>query len=322
MQIRHRGWTLAFAIAFTLTVPTLAHNVGSQAGAGTKFPDPRITFKKYTLPNGLEVILHQDKTVPLVAVDVWYHVGSGDEVPGKSGFAHLFEHMMFQGTKNTGEDQHFQILQQIGSSDSNGSTNPNRTNYYEVIPSNQLEVALWLESERMGYLPDAITEKSLANQRDVVRNERRQSYDNVPFGKDAFATAAALYPEGHPYRYLTIGLHEDVEGGSLDDVKGFFRKWYAPIERHPDARGRLRDRLRPEARREVVRDLPQDRETRASRCRDTTDRRNAARDRRGSVRAAPPRPLRVEHACALRARRRGARHPRQRPRPERHRPAL
>jgi zinc protease len=228
MQIRHRGWTLAFAIAFTLTAPTLAHNVGSQPGAHTKFPDPRITFKKYTLPNGLEVILHQDKTVPLVAVDVWYHVGSGDELPGKSGFAHLFEHMMFQGTKNTGEDQHFQILQQIGSSDSNGSTNPNRTNYYEVIPSNQLEVALWLESERMGYLPDAITEKSLANQRDVVRNERRQNYDNVPFGKDAFATAAALYPEGHPYRYLTIGLHEDVEGGSLDDVKGFFRKWYAP----------------------------------------------------------------------------------------------
>ena len=228
MQTRHRPWTLVLAVVLTLTVPTLAHNVGSQAVAGAKFPDPKITFKKYTLPNGLEVILHQDKTVPLVAVNLWYHVGSGDEVPGKSGFAHLFEHMMFQGTKNTGEDQHFEILQQIGSSDSNGSTNPNRTNYYEVVPSNQLEVALWLESERMGYLPEAITEKSLANQRDVVRNERRQSYDNVPYGKDAFATAAALYPEGHPYRYLTIGLHEDLEGGSVDDVKGFFRKWYAP----------------------------------------------------------------------------------------------
>jgi zinc protease len=228
MQTRHRRWILSLAVVLTVTVPTLAHNVGPQAAAGGKFPDPTITFKKYTLPNGLEVILHQDKTVPLVAVDVWYHVGSGDEVPGKSGFAHLFEHMMFQGTKNTGEDQHFPILQQIGSSDSNGSTNENRTNYYEVVPSNQLEVALWLESDRMGYLPDAISEKSLANQRDVVRNERRQSFDNVPYGKDTVATAAALYPEGHPYRYSIIGLHEDIEGGSIDDVKGFFRTWYAP----------------------------------------------------------------------------------------------
>ena len=114
MQTRHRPWTLVLAVVLTLTVPTLAHNAGSQAVAGAKFPDPKITFKKYTLPNGLEVILHQDKTVPLVAVNLWYHVGSGDEVPGKSGFAHLFEHMMFQGTKNTGEDKHFEILQQIG----------------------------------------------------------------------------------------------------------------------------------------------------------------------------------------------------------------
>jgi zinc protease len=190
--------------------------------------DPRIPFKRYRLENGLEVILHQDRTVPIVHVNVWYHVGSGDETPGKSGFAHLFEHMMFQGTKNTGEDQHFGILQEIGAQDANGSTNPNRTNYYETVPANQLETALWLESERMGYLLDAVSEKSLANQREVVRNERRQNYDNVPYSVARFAVNTALYPEGHPYRHLTIGRHEDLEAASLDDVQGFFRRWYVP----------------------------------------------------------------------------------------------
>jgi zinc protease len=198
------------------------------AASAAAAQDPKVPFKKYQLDNGLEVILIQDKSVPLAVVDLWYHVGSGDETPGKSGFAHLFEHMMFQGTKNTGEDAHFRILQEIGSQDSNGSTNSNRTNYYEVVPSNQLEVALWLESERMGYLLDAITEESFANQREVVRNERRQNYDDVPYGRDRFAVHAALYPEGHPYRYLTIGLHEDLERASLADVKSFFRKWYVP----------------------------------------------------------------------------------------------
>jgi len=190
--------------------------------------DPRIPFQRFTLDNGLEVLVVEDHSVPIVAVDVWYHVGTANEVPGRTGFAHLFEHMMFQGTKNTGEDKHFEVLQEVGASDVNGSTNLARTNYYEVIPSNQIETALWLESERMGYLPATITEKSLANQREVVRNERRQSYDNVPYGKERFVVNELLYPEGHPYRHLTIGRHEDLAAASPEDVREFFAHWYVP----------------------------------------------------------------------------------------------
>jgi zinc protease len=180
--------------------------------------------------------------VPLVTVNVWYHVGSGHESVGKSGFAHLFEHMMFQGSKHVTEDTHFDTLKQIGVTNVNGTTNPDRTNYFETIPSNQVETALWLESDRMGYLlqpvpanPKKKTDKkfvefkdSLANQIEVVRNERRQNYDNTPYGKTRFAIAAALYPEGHPYRYLTIGRHEDLANASLSDVQGFFKTWYVP----------------------------------------------------------------------------------------------
>jgi len=187
-----------------------------------------IPFEKYTLANGLEVILSHDTTAPIVAVNVWYHVGSGDEVVGKSGFAHLFEHMMFQGTKHTGNDVHFPILQEIGASAINGTTNANRTNYFETVPAHQIETALWLESDRMGFLLDALTEASFRNQVDVVRNERRQRYDNVPYGKARFEVATALYPEGHPYRYLTIGRHEDLVNASLADVQGFFKNWYVP----------------------------------------------------------------------------------------------
>jgi predicted Zn-dependent peptidase len=190
--------------------------------------DPKITFEKYTLPNGLEVILAPDNSVPIVSVNVWYHVGSGNEVPGKTGFAHLFEHMMFQGSKNTGEDMHFKILRQIGSTNVNGTTNTDRTNYFEVVPSHQLETALWLESDRMGHLLDVLESKELANQIDVVRNERRQNYDNNPYRRALFALYEALYPEGHPYRYLTIGRHEDLEKASVDDVKKFFKTWYVP----------------------------------------------------------------------------------------------
>jgi zinc protease len=187
-----------------------------------------IQYERYTLPNGLEVILHRDPSVPLVVTDVWYHVGSGDETPGKSGFAHLFEHMMFQGAKHIGNDVHFKLLQEIGGTGINGTTNSDRTNYFETVPSHQLETALWLESDRMGYLLDTLDEKSLANQRDVVRNERRQRYDNVPYGRERFVIAESLYPEGHPYRYLTIGRHEDLEVASVTDVQAFFRKWYVP----------------------------------------------------------------------------------------------
>jgi zinc protease len=189
---------------------------------------PSIPYERYTLPNGLEVLLHQDARAPLVVVDVWVHVGSGDEVPGKSGFAHLFEHMMFQGSLNTGRDQHFQILSNAGASNINGTTNPDRTNYFEIVPENELETALWLESDRLGFLLPLLDEEQLKNQIDVVRNERRQRYDNVPYGKELFAVSAGLYPEGHPYRYLTIGRHEDLEAASVDDVKAFFSTWYAP----------------------------------------------------------------------------------------------
>lgn len=189
---------------------------------------PNIDYERYQLDNGLEVILHTDRTVPLVAVDVWYHVGSGNETPGKSGFAHLFEHMMFQGAKHIGRDVHFDKLRKVGASSVNGTTNTDRTNYFEVVPSHHIETAMWLESDRMGYMLDLLDNDSLGNQRDVVRNERRQRYDNVPYGKERFAVAAALYPEGHPYRYLTIGRHEDIEGATLDDVREFFLKWYVP----------------------------------------------------------------------------------------------
>jgi zinc protease len=196
--------------------------------AGAAEGDPKLQLERYLLDNGLEVILHPDKTVPLAYVSVWYHVGSGEETPGKSGFAHLFEHMMFQGSKHVGEDKHFEVLQKIGSAVINGSTNTDRTNYFEQVPAHQLEAALWLESDRLGYMLPLLNEKSLANQREVVRNERRQRVDNVPYGKTNFVIHRLLYGEGHPYRYLVIGRHEDLASASAEDVKNFFRKWYVP----------------------------------------------------------------------------------------------
>lgn len=208
---------VACGIAIGLSLPALA-----------LAQDPDVPFESYTLDNGLQVILHQDKTVPLVAVNVWYHVGSGDETVGKSGFAHLFEHMLFQGSQHVGHDKHFDTLQNIGASGINGTTNSDRTNYFEVVPSHEIETGLWLESDRMGYLLPLLDQKSLDNQIEVVRNERRQRYDDVPYGKTRFATAAALYPKNHPYRYLTIGRHEDLVSASLDEVVDFYDKWYAP----------------------------------------------------------------------------------------------
>jgi predicted Zn-dependent peptidase len=221
-------WSRAFrSLGLAALLCLAAAPAASNADAGES-NDPKVPFEKYTLDNGLEVILAQDRSVPLVAVNVWYHVGSGYETFGKSGFAHLFEHMMFQGSKNVGNDRHFEILKKAGVSDVNGTTNADRTNYYEVVPSNQLELALWLESDRMGHLLETLTDDSLKNQIDVVRNERRQRYDNVPYGKTRFVVAAAMYPEGHPYRYLTIGRHEDLESATLEDVKNFYRSWYVP----------------------------------------------------------------------------------------------
>ncbi|MDQ3674601.1 MAG: insulinase family protein, partial [Gemmatimonadota bacterium] len=187
---------------------------------------PPIPYTEFTLPNGLRVVLHEDHSVPIVAVNVWYHVGSKNETPGRTGFAHLFEHMMFQGSKNY-DDDYFRPLQSIGGT-INGSTNVDRTNYFEAVPSNYLERALFLEADRMGGLLEALTETKLANQRDVVKNEKRQNYDNRPYGLAGARIAELLYPGDHPYHWLTIGALEDLTAASMNDVKGFFRRFYTP----------------------------------------------------------------------------------------------
>ena len=186
-----------------------------------------IPFEKHVLDNGLEVILHEDHSDPVVAVYVYYHVGSAREEQGRSGFAHLFEHMMFQGSEHVGDEQHFKKVQEAGGT-LNGTTNRDRTLYYEVLPSNQLEMALWLEADRMGFLLPSVTAEKLENQREVVKNERRQNYDDRPYGREYGAWAKALYPPEHSYSWTTIGSHADLSAASLDDVHGFFRKWYGP----------------------------------------------------------------------------------------------
>jgi zinc protease len=187
---------------------------------------PPIKFTQFTLDNGLRVIFHEDHSTPIVAVNVWYHVGSKNEVPGRTGFAHLFEHMMFQGSLHHDND-YFVPLQEAGGT-LNGSTNTDRTNYWEVVPSNFLELALWLESDRMGYLLEALSEAKLANQRDVVKNEKRQNYDNRPYGLVSAKIAETMYPENHPYHWLTIGSLDDLTAASREDVSEFFRRYYTP----------------------------------------------------------------------------------------------
>jgi hypothetical protein len=162
-----------------------------------------IPFTKHTLPNGLDVLIHEDHALPIVAVNVWYHVGSKNEVPGRTGFAHLFEHLMFEGSQHY-DRGYFHPLQEAGAS-LNGSTNADRTNYWEVVPTNALDRALWMESDRMGYLLPALTDAKFANQREVVLNERRQNYENRPYGLAGMAIVDALYPDSHPYHWLTIG---------------------------------------------------------------------------------------------------------------------
>ncbi len=186
-----------------------------------------IKFEKYTLPNGLQVILHEDQSTPIVAVNIWYHVGSAREKVGRTGFAHLFEHMMFQGSQNVAKGGHFGSLQDAGGS-LNGSTANDRTNYWENVPSQFLELALYLEADRMGFLIPAMTQEKLDNQRDVVKNERRQSYDNRPYGRADETIAAMLYEPSNPYSWPVIGSMTDLSAASLADVKEFFTLYYAP----------------------------------------------------------------------------------------------
>jgi zinc protease len=189
---------------------------------------PKLAFEKYTLPNGLTVILSPKRGLPMVAVNLWYHVGPANEAPGRTGFAHLFEHMMFQSSKHVPEDSHFKLLEAAGASDINGTTDYDRTNYFETLPANQLELALWLESDRMGYLIDKVDQKSLGNQQDVVRNERRQSVENQPYGLAEETLVQTLFPPKHPYYGNVIGSHEDIQAAKLEDVRRFFRQYYAP----------------------------------------------------------------------------------------------
>ncbi|MFW6088574.1 MAG: M16 family metallopeptidase [Gemmatimonadota bacterium] len=188
---------------------------------------PRFPFVEFTLDNGLRVVVHPDDSAPVVAVHVMYHVGSKNERPGKTGFAHLFEHLLFQGSKHVEGTEHMRIVQDAGGS-MNGSTWFDRTNYYETLPSNRLDLALWLESDRMGFFLPAISQTKLDNQRDVVKNERRQSYENRPYGLAVETVLRETFPEGHPYRHPTIGYMEDLDAATLDDVTGFFRTWYGP----------------------------------------------------------------------------------------------
>jgi zinc protease len=188
---------------------------------------PRLDFEKYTLPNGLEVILSEDHRLPLVAVNLWYHVGPANEEPGRTGFAHLFEHMMFQGSKHVPGDSHFRLVEGAGGN-LNGTTDFDRTNYFETLPSNQLELALWLEADRMGYLLDQVDQANLSNQQDVVRNERRQGTENQPYGIVEEALFHQLFPKDHPYYASVIGSHADIQAAKLDDVKNFFKLYYAP----------------------------------------------------------------------------------------------
>ncbi|ABF43406.1 peptidase M16-like protein [Candidatus Koribacter versatilis Ellin345] len=196
--------------------------------AQSKLNVPTIAYEQYKLPNGLQVLMVEDHRLPLVGVDLWYHVGPVKEKEGRTGFAHLFEHMMFEGSKHVGEKAHFKYLEAAGASDINGTTDFDRTNYFETLPANQLELALWLESDRMGFLLDTLDRTKLANQRDVVRNERRQSVEGQPYGIAEELMFHELYPKGHPYYASVIGSHADVEAARLNDVREFFKQYYTP----------------------------------------------------------------------------------------------
>ena len=222
--VQKTGDTVAQKAA-SITLPagiTKVESVGPAKGDQVVIP-----YTKYKLDNGLTVVLHEDKSDPLVHVDVTYHVGSGREEPGRSGFAHFFEHMMFQGSENVADEEHFKIISESGGT-LNGTTNGDRTNYFETVPSNQLEKMLWLEADRMGFFLDAVTQEKFEVQRETVKNERGQRVDNQPYGLRFERIGEAMYPEGHPYSWSTIGYLEDLDRADLTDLKKFFLEWYGP----------------------------------------------------------------------------------------------
>jgi len=188
---------------------------------------PFLDYERHTLGNGLRVVLHRNAALPLVAVNLWYHVGSKNERPGRTGFAHLFEHMLFQGSEHLRTHDHFRYVQQVGGV-ANGSTWYDRTNYYETVPAHQLDLALWLESDRLGFFLPALTQASFDTQRDVVMNERRQRVENQPYGFAGERIHELLYPDGHPYHWPVIGYMEDIAAATLEEVRTFFRTYYTP----------------------------------------------------------------------------------------------
>jgi zinc protease len=224
---------LGFALGMSLPAgmagaePSAPRPESPKAAPATAPKPLEIPFEKLTLENGLSLILHRDPSLPLVAVNLWYHVGPSNEPPGRSGFAHLFEHLMFEGSKHVGREFD-QILESVGATNVNGTTNWDRTNYFETVPREQLALALWIESDRMGFLLDVVTQERLDIQRDVVKNERRQSYENAPYGPSSLALLDAMFPVGHPYHGAVIGSMEDLSAATLDDVKDFFRSYYSP----------------------------------------------------------------------------------------------
>src|SRR2546430_10720993 len=226
IQVRNRVCHLLSFACLTLFLGLAVFLQANLAAPATAAPPaPQIKYEKYTLKNGLNVILYEDHRLPLVAANIWYHVGPANERPGRTGFAHLFEHMMFEGSQHVGPKAHFRHLEAAGASDINGTTDFDRTNYFETLPSNQLELALWLESDRMGDLLGTLDREKLANQRDVVRNERRQSVENEPYGLVEEQLFHQLFPKDHPYYADVIGSHHDVEAARLNDVREFFRQY-------------------------------------------------------------------------------------------------
>lgn len=209
--------------AFIRMFVLLSLVVGTAADSAAQ----NVNVEQYTLPNGLRVVLNEDHSAPLLAINIWYHVGSKNERPGRTGFAHLFEHMLFSGSQHVGNNEHFGYVQSVGGV-INGSTNFDRTNYYETVPSNYLPLVLWLESDRMGWFLPALDQPKLDIQKQVVKEERRQRYDNVPYGTWIENLLQRLFPEGHPYHHPTIGYMPDLTAAEIEDVREFFRTWYTP----------------------------------------------------------------------------------------------
>jgi zinc protease len=219
-------WIRAFSLIAVAAATLAPAAAGDAAPAGASTAAPRLPVEQYSLDSGLTVLLSRDHRLPVVAVELRYLVGSANEPAGRSGFAHLFEHLMFQGSQHY-DDEYFKPFEPVGAA-VNGTTNQDRTNYFERVPSNYLELALWMEADRMFHLPPVLTQEKLDNQRDVVKNERRQRYENTPYGMSWIYLPQTLYPKGHPYHEPVIGSHADLTAATLDDVKSFFREHYAP----------------------------------------------------------------------------------------------